>query len=69
MKFEYAYLLHRMYYKWDLDQNGHTILLNQFNDRNLVSVLNYLGAKGWELVLKENDTTYVLKRQITVVVN
>lgn len=38
--------------------------LPSFNDISLIRVLNILGDQKWELVVKENETTYILKRQI-----
>lgn len=39
-------------------------ILPSFNDISLIRVFNILGDLGWELAVKENDNTYILKRQI-----
>jgi hypothetical protein len=64
MKFEYMTLVKRedsYGVKYFLSEETH---LPSFNDISLVRVLNILGDDGWELSIKENETTYILKRRV-----
>jgi hypothetical protein len=58
--FEYEYLIRRddkSYIGWEFKHN-------LYYDRSLLDMLNYVGSRGFELVAKENDFTYILKRRI-----
>lgn len=62
MKFEYTVLRKQddIYgVKYFLDERDH---LPKYNDISLIRVLNILGDQGWELVVKENQSSYILKR-------
>ncbi len=62
-KYEYIVLIKKT------DQFGVKYYLHEeaelpsFNDISLTRVFNILGDQGWELAVKENDNTYILKRQ------
>ncbi|MFK7694995.1 hypothetical protein [Paenibacillus sp. HJGM_3] len=63
IKYEYMVLIKKV------DQFGvkyylhEEAILPSFNDLSLIRVFNILGDQGWELAVKENDDTYILKRQ------
>ncbi len=64
MKFEYTVLRKQddIYgVRYFLDEKEH---LPKYNNIPLIRVLNILGDEGWELVVKESQTTYILKRQL-----
>jgi len=64
MKFEYTVLRKQddIYgVRYILDEKEH---LPKYNDISLIRVLNILGDQGWELVVKESQSTYILKRQL-----
>ncbi|MEK3723670.1 hypothetical protein [Paenibacillus sp. FSL H8-0034] len=64
MKFEYTILNKKVDsygVSYFMDEKAH---LPKFNDISLIRVLNILGDQGWELVVKENHNTYILKRQL-----
>lgn len=62
MKYEYTVLRKQddIYgVRYFLDEGAH---LPKYNDISLIRVLNILGDQGWELAVKENQCTYILKR-------
>lgn len=62
MKFEYTVLKKQddIYgVRYFLDEREH---FPKYNDISLIRVLNILGDQGWELVVKESQSTYILKR-------
>jgi hypothetical protein len=64
LKFEYTVLRKQddMYgVRYYLNEENH---LPKYNDISLLRVLNILGELGWELVVKESRSTYILKRQL-----
>ncbi|URN93855.1 MAG: hypothetical protein NAG76_18805 [Candidatus Pristimantibacillus lignocellulolyticus] len=64
MKFEYTVLRKQddLYgVRYILDEKEH---FPKYNDIPLIRVLNILGDQGWELVVKESKSTYILKRML-----
>jgi hypothetical protein len=64
MRFEYTILkkqVDKYGVRYFLDERDH---LPTYNDISLIRVLNILGDQGWELVVKESQSTYILKRQL-----
>lgn len=62
MKFEYTVLKKQddIYgVRYFLDEREH---FPKYNGISLIRVLNILGDQGWELVVKESQSTYILKR-------
>lgn len=61
--FRYEYLIRvedRIGFQWEFQYSK----IKEYNDKGLLFVLNDLSSKGWELVTKENDKTYIVKQKI-----
>ena len=61
--FEYKYLYRQVDQAgWQWEFGGQYD--EQDTDKTLLEVLNRLGSVGWELVIKESEETYILKRSV-----